>query len=66
MFGANISNSSHSTNKTQNIYVLEKDFVQGKATQQFMLKRFTRIILESKVKSSYCHYTIMVIILIYL
>ena len=29
IFGVNISNSSHSTNKTQNIYVLGKDFVQG-------------------------------------
>ena len=27
--GVNNSNSSHSTNKTQNIYVLGKDFVQG-------------------------------------
>ena len=29
IFGVNTSNSSHSTNKTQNTYVLEKDFVQG-------------------------------------
>ena len=29
MFGVNTSNSSHSTNKTQNVYVLRKDFVQG-------------------------------------
>ena len=29
MFGVNTSNSSHSTNKTQNIYGLGKDFVQG-------------------------------------
>ena len=29
IFGVNNSNSSHSTNKTQNIYVLGKDFVQG-------------------------------------
>ena len=29
IFGVNTSNSSHSTNKTQNIYVLGKDFVQG-------------------------------------
>ena len=29
IFGVNTSNSSHSTNKTQNIYVLRKDFVQG-------------------------------------
>ena len=29
IFGFNTSNSSHSTNKTQNIYVLGKDFVQG-------------------------------------
>ena len=29
IFGVNPSNSSHSTNKTQNIYVLGKDFVQG-------------------------------------
>ena len=29
MFGVNTSNSSHSTNKTQNSYVLGKDFVQG-------------------------------------
>ena len=28
IFGVNTSNSSHSTNKTQNIYVLGKDFVQ--------------------------------------
>ena len=28
-FGADMSFSSHSTNKTQNIYVLGKDFVQG-------------------------------------
>ena len=27
IFGINTSNSSHLTNKTQNIYVLEKDFV---------------------------------------
>ena len=65
IFDLNTSNSSQSTNKTQNIYVLGKDFVQGINTQQFMLKRFTRLILQSKVKSSYCHYTIMVIILIY-
>ena len=29
IFGVNTSNRSHSTNKTQNIYVLGKDFVQG-------------------------------------
>ena len=29
VFGVNTSNSSHSTNKTQNIYVLGKYFVQG-------------------------------------
>ena len=29
IFGVSTSNSSHSTNKTQNIYVLGKDFVQG-------------------------------------
>ena len=29
IFGVNTSKSSHSTNKTQNIYVLGKDFVQG-------------------------------------
>ena len=29
IFGVNTSNSSHATNKTQNIYVLGKDFVQG-------------------------------------
>ena len=29
IFGVNTCNSSHSTNKTQNIYVLGKDFVQG-------------------------------------
>ena len=29
IFGVNTSNSSHLTNKTQNIYVLGKDFVQG-------------------------------------
>ena len=29
IFGVNNSNSSHSTNKTQNSYVLGKDFVQG-------------------------------------
>ena len=29
IFGVDTSNSSHSTNKTQNIYVLRKDFVQG-------------------------------------
>ena len=29
IFGVNASNSYHSTNKTQNIYVLGKDFVQG-------------------------------------
>ena len=29
IFGDNTSNSSHSTNKTQNIYVLGKDIVQG-------------------------------------
>ena len=29
IFGVNTSNSSHSTNKTQNIYGLGKDFVQG-------------------------------------
>ena len=29
IFGVNNSNSSHSRNKTQNIYVLGKDFVQG-------------------------------------
>ena len=29
IFGVNTSNSIHSTNKTQNIYALGKDFVQG-------------------------------------
>ena len=29
IFVVNTSNSSHSTNETQNIYVLGKDFVQG-------------------------------------
>ena len=29
IFGADMSFSSHSTNKANNIYVLEKDFVQG-------------------------------------
>ena len=30
IFGVNTTNNSHSTNKTQNIYVLGKDFVQGR------------------------------------
>ena len=29
IFGVNTQNSIHSTNKTQNIYVMDKDFVQG-------------------------------------
>ena len=66
IFGVNTSNSSHSTNKTQNIYVLGKGFVQGINNTTIYLKRFTRLILQSKVKDLYCHYIIMEIILIYL
>ena len=66
IFGVNAQNSIHSTNKTQNIYVMGKDFVQGIKIQQSMQKRFIRPILQNIVKSLFYHYTIMVVILIYL
>ena len=68
IFGVNTSNNSHSTNKTQNIYVLGKDFVQGISNTTIYAVNINfkvkRLILQSKVKSSYCHCTIMLIILI--
>ena len=66
IFGVNTSNSSHSTNKTQNIYVLGKDFVQGINNTTIYAEKIYKTVLQSKVKDLYCHYTIMVIILIYL
>ena len=62
IFGVNTSNNSHSTNKTQNIYVLGKDFVQGINNTTIYAEK----IYKSKVKNLYFHCTIMEIILIYL
>ena len=66
IFGVNTSNSSHSTNKTQNIYVLGKDFVQGINNTIIYAERIYKTNFTQQSKNLYCHYTIMVIILIYL
>ena len=59
IFGVDTKNSIHSTNKTQNIYVMGKDFIQGISN--------TTIYAESIYKTnSHYPYIIMVIILIYL
>ena len=66
IFGVNTSNSSHSTSKTQNIYVLGKDFLQGINNATIYAEKIYKTNFTEQVKRSYCHYTIMVIILIYL
>ena len=43
VFGVNTSNSSHSTNKTQNIYVLGKDSVQGINSTTMYAKKIYKI-----------------------
>ena len=42
IFGVNTSNSSHSTIKTQNIYVLGKDFVQGRNNTTIYAEKFCK------------------------
>ena len=52
IFGVDASNSSHSTNKTQNIYVLGKDFVQGiNSTTIYAEKIYTTNFTEQSKKS---------------
>ena len=45
IFGADMSSSAHANNKTRNILVLGKDFIQGKMVQQFMQKKCVQLIL---------------------
>ena len=45
IFGADMSSSTHANNKTRNILVLGKDFIQGKMVQQFMQKKCVQLIL---------------------
>ena len=51
IFGADMSSSIHSTNKTKNIFVLGKDFLQGLDTQQFMLKNYIQSILLKLIQN---------------
>ena len=62
IFGAEISFSSHSTNKTRNIYVLGKDFVQGINGTTIYAEKIYKHYFTAPVY----HYIIMVMILIYL
>ena len=57
-----MSFSSHSTNKTQNIYVLGKDFVQGINNTTIYAEKIDKHNFTEHSKN----YTIMMIILIYL
>ena len=66
ILGVDTNSSIHSTNKTQNIYVVGKDSIQGINGTTIYAEKFTRLILQNTVKSLYYHYTIMAIILIYL
>ena len=66
IFGADMSFSSRSTNKIQNIYVLGKYFVQGINGTTIYAENITNIILQRIVKNLYCHCIIIVIIVIYL
>ena len=66
IFGVNNSNRSHSTNKTQNIYDLGKDFVQGINNTTIYAEKIYKTNFTGQSKNLYCHYTIMVLILIYL
>ena len=55
VFGVNTSNSSHSTNKTQNIYVLGKDFVQRiNNTTVYAEKIYKTNFTEQSKKFVYC------------
>ena len=65
IFGCDLSSSSHSANKTNNIYVLGKDFIQG-ITTIYAEKIYQTNFIENLIKNLYRHYTIMEIILIYL
>ena len=42
IFGVNTQSSIHSTNKTQNIYVMKKDFIQGINGTTIMQEKFTK------------------------
>ena len=61
IFGVNTSNSSHSTKKTQNIYVLGKDFIQGINNTTIYAEKIYETNFQSKVKYLYCHHTIILI-----
>ena len=56
IFGVNTSNSSHSTNKTQNIYVLRKDFVQGINNTTIYAKKIYNFTEQSKKFVLSLHY----------
>ena len=66
IFGCDMSFSSHSTNKTHNIYVLGKGFVQGINGTTIYAEKITNIILQHQIKNLFLVYIIMTIILIYL
>ena len=66
IFGADMSFSSHSTNKANNIYVLGKDFVQGINGTTIYAEKIYKHNFTTPNKRLFCQYTTMVIILIYL
>ena len=59
IFRADMSFSSHSTNKTQNIYVLGKDFVQGINNTTIYPEKIYKTNFTEHSKKLCCHYTIM-------
>ena len=66
IFGVDTKNSIHSTNKTQNIYVMGKDFIQGISNTTIYTESIYKTNFTQYSKNSYYPYIIMVIILIYL
>ena len=53
IFGADMSFSSHSTNKANNIYVLDKDFVQGYNGTTLYAEKFTKLTLLNQISLHY-------------
>ena len=55
IFGADMSSSSHTNKKANNILVLGKDFVQGINGTTIYAKKSIRLILLKIIKSSVCY-----------
>ena len=66
IFGVDTQSSIHSTNKTQNIYVLGKKFIQGINGTTIYAEKIYKVNFTQSNKYSYCHYIIMIVIHIYL